>query len=130
MARHRSTGPSPYEARYGFARAIRVGDQVFLAGTAPIGPDGATVAPGDPAAQMRRCLEIARQALEPLGASLQDVVRSRMLIADRADADAIGAVHAEAFAATRPVATMVTTGLLNPDWLVELELDAIIAGDR
>lgn len=116
---------SPFEAEFGFCRALRVGEQVFVAGTAPIWPDG-TVDP-DPAAQMRRCVEIVRTALAELGATMADVVRTRMFVVDRADVPAIGAAHGEAFGDDPPVATMVVVAaLIDPRWRIELEVDAVI----
>ena len=126
MARDKVSGVSPYEPIYGYSRAVRVGNQVFLAGTAAVGDDGNTVGIGDAAAQMRRCLEIAERAFAPLGASLSDVVRTRVFITDVANADAVGRVHGEIFGETCPASTMVTAGMLNPEWLLELELDAIV----
>ena len=126
VARDKVSGVSPYEPIYGYSRALRVGNQVFLAGTAAVGDDGKTVGIGDPAAQMRRCLEIAEAAFAKLGATLDDVVRTRIFITDLAHADAVGRVHGEVFAETRPASTMVTAELLNPEWLLELELDAIV----
>ena len=128
MARDKVSGVSPFEPLYGYSRALRVGNQVFLAGTAAVGDDGNTVGIGDPTAQMRRCLEIAEKAFAQLGASLDDVVRTRVFITDIANADAIGRVHGEVFGEIRPASTMVTAGMLNPEWLLELELDAVIDG--
>lgn len=117
---------SPFEEEFGFCRALRVGTRVFVAGTAPIWPDG-SVDP-DPAVQMRRCLEIAQTALAEVGATLTDVVRTRMFIVDASDAGAIGAVHGEFFAGSPPVATMVVVAaLLDPRWRVEVEVDALVA---
>lgn len=116
---------SPFEKQFGFCRALRVGDQVFVAGTAPVWPDG-SVDP-DAGAQMRRCLEIVRDALAGLDTSIEDVVRTRMFVVDPADAAAVGAVHAEAFAAQPPVATMVVVAsLLDPRWRVEIEVDVVV----
>jgi enamine deaminase RidA (YjgF/YER057c/UK114 family) len=115
---------SPFEPQFGFCRALRTDNRVFVAGTAPIWPDG-SVDP-DPAAQTRRCLEIVGAALAELDASIDDVVRTRMFLADRADAAAVGAVHAEFFAAQPPVATMVVATLLDPRWRVEIEADAVV----
>lgn len=126
MARDKVSGVSPFEPIYGYSRALRVGNQVFLAGTAAVGDDGKTVGIGDAAAQMRRCLEIAEKSFAQVGASLDDVVRTRIFITDIANADAIGRVHGEVFGQTRPASTMVTAGMLNPEWLLELELDAIV----
>lgn len=121
--RHARSG-SPYESRYGFSRAVRVGARIDVAGTAPIWPDGRC----DPSAavQARRAFEIALEALAELGGRAADVVRTRMYITDGNDADAIGAVHGELFAEARPAATMVVVaGLLDPRWKVEVELEAL-----
>ena len=116
---------SPFEARFGFCRALRIGDRVFVAGTAPIWPDG-TVDP-DPATQTRRCLEIVRASLAEVGATIDDVVRTRMFLVDASDADAVGVVHSEVFGVHRPVATMVVVAaLLDPRWRIELEVDAVV----
>ena len=82
--------------------------------------------PPDPAAQARRCVEIVRSALAELGTDLDDVVRTRVFLTDAADADAVSAVHGEAFGAARPAATMVVVaGLLDPRWRVEIEAEAV-----
>lgn len=125
--RRRAVSGSPYEAEYGFSRAVRVGGQVFVSGTAPIPPPGEDVAEGA-AAQMLRCGEIALAALAAVGASREDVVRTRVFIVDPADAAVIGAVHAEIFGAASPAATMVVVaGLLDPAWRVEIEVDAVLS---
>ncbi len=122
-----STG-STYEALFGFCRAIRVGNVVTIAGTAPIGPDGKTVGMGDPAVQARRCFEICGEALHKLDASLTDVVRTRMLLTRMDDWEVVGKVHGEVFGKIRPVSTMVQVAqLIDPDWLVEIEADAIVS---
>ncbi len=122
-----STG-SPYEPLFGFCRAIRVGNFVAIAGTAPIGPDGKTVGVGNPAAQARRCFEICEEALHKLDASLTDVVRTRMLLTRMADWEVVGKVHGEVFREIRPVSTMVQVAkLIDPDWLVEIEAEAIVS---
>ena len=124
--RRRAASASPYEERYAFARAVRVGDRVIVAGTAPIWPDGSC--DPDPSAQMRRCCEIAVAALEDLGATAAQVVRTRMFVTDATIADAVGAVHGSYFADARPAATMVVVaGLLDPRWLVEIEIEAVVA---
>jgi len=116
---------SPYEDRYSFSRALRVGDRILVAGTAPIEDDGSC---GEGAgAQTRRCLQIIDHALREVGASLQHVVRTRMFITDAADADEIGAVHGEMLREARPTATMVVVaGLLDPRWKVEIEAEALL----
>lgn len=126
--RKRILSGSPYEALFGFCRAIRVGDFVAIAGTAPIGPDGRTVGVGDPAAQARRCFEICEEALHKLGASLTDVVRTRMLLTRMDDWEVVGKVHGEVFGDVHPVSTMVQVAkLIDPDWLIEIEVEAIVS---
>ena len=128
MRGERFHGVSPYEARYGFARAVRVGDVIHVAGTAPVPAPGHELETGA-GPQMHRCAEIAREAIEGLGGHIDDVVRTRMFIVDPADADDIGAAHAEAFGDAEPAATMVVVaGLLDPLWLVEIEVEAIVRG--
>ena len=125
--RRRSRSASPYETRYGFSRAIRVGERVLVAGTAPVPPEGEPLA-ATAYGQMLRCGEIAVAAMTELGAGVEDVVRTRMFITDTAVADEVGAAHAQVFGATAPAATMVVVaGLLDPGWLVELEVEAIVA---
>ena len=124
--RPRHASGSPYEDRYGFSRAMRAGDRILVAGTAPIAPDGTTLA-GDAATQARRCFAIAREAIEALGGTAADVVRTRMYLCDAADADAVGRAHAEAFSEARPAATMVVVrALLDPAWRVEIEVEAVV----
>lgn len=128
MIRQRTAGSSPYEAAYGFCRALRTGNRILVAGTGPVEADGSTT-PGDAAAQARRCFAIALDAVAALGGGVGDVVRTRMFITDAADADAIGAVHGEIFAAAPPVATMViVAGLVRTEWRVEIELEVEVAG--
>ena len=121
---------SPFEPRVGISRAVRLGPLVTVAGTAPLGPDGRTVGHGDPGLQARRCLEIIRTALEQAGASLRDVVRTRILLTRIEDWEAVAAVHGEVFRDIRPVNTiMQVTRFVDPDWLVEIEADAVVPPD-
>jgi enamine deaminase RidA (YjgF/YER057c/UK114 family) len=123
--RRRVASGSPYEPVIGFSRAIRMGDRVLVSGTAPIWADG-SVDP-DPAAQMRRCLEIVAAALDEAGAAMTDVVRTRTYLVDAADGEAVGGVHGEAFGAVRPASTMiVVAALLDPRWKVEVEVEAVV----
>ncbi len=124
--RTRIASGSPFEPTIGFSRAVRVGDRVLVSGTAPVFPDGSC--PDDAAAQARRCFAIIEEALTTAGAALTDVVRTRMLLTDVADADAVGAVHGEVFRDVRPAATMVAVAaLLDPRWRVEIEAEAVVA---
>ena len=125
MERQRVSSGSPFEATIGFSRALRVGNHVFVSGTAPIWPDG-SCAP-DPATQARRCLEIVVAALTEAGAAAADVVRTRTFLADVADAGPVGAVHGEVFGDIRPASTMVAVAaFLDPRWKVEIEAEALI----
>src|SRR5215510_13467553 len=118
---------SPYEPKIGISRAVRVGSLVTVAGTAPLGPDGRTVGHGDAAAQARRCLEIIATALQSAGASLHHVVRTRILLTRIDDWQAVAAVHGEVFRDIRPVNTiMQVVRFIDPDWLVEIEADAVV----
>jgi enamine deaminase RidA (YjgF/YER057c/UK114 family) len=118
---------SPYEPKIGISRAVRAGAFVTVAGTAPLGPDGRTVGRGDAAAQARRCLEIIAAALEQAGASLHHVVRTRLLLTRIEDWEAVARVHGEFFRDIRPVNTiMQVSRFIDPDWLVEVEADAVL----
>jgi enamine deaminase RidA (YjgF/YER057c/UK114 family) len=124
--RQHARSGSPFEATIGFSRAVRVGATIAVSGTAPVWPDG-SVDP-DAAVQARRCWEIALAALEELGGSVADVVRTRQYVVDAADGEAVGGVHGEVFGEVRPASTMVVVaGLLDPRWKVEVELDAVLA---
>jgi len=109
------------------SRAVRVGSFVSVSGTAPIGVDGKTVGPGDPAAQARRCLEIIGAALEKAGGSLQHVVRTRVMLTRIDDWQGVAAVHGEFFREIRPANTIVQVArFIDPAWLVEIEADAVV----
>jgi isochorismate pyruvate lyase len=118
---------APWEKKVGYCRAVRAGNQVHVSGTAPVAPDGSTAAPGDAYAQTLRCTEIALNALRELGASAADVVRTRMYVTDISRWAEYGRAHAEAFGAAPPATSMVEVkGLIAPDMLVELEVDAVV----
>jgi enamine deaminase RidA (YjgF/YER057c/UK114 family) len=122
---------SPYEPKVGISRAVRVGDVIAISGTAPLGVDGRTVGSGDAAAQARRCLEIIAAALENAGASLKDVVRTRILLVRIEDWQAVAAVHGEVFGDIRPANTiMQVSRFIDPEWLVELEVDAVVSREH
>ncbi len=121
------TSGSPYEPRIGISRAVRAGSLVTVAGTAPLGADGRTVGKGDPGAQARRCLEIIAAALEQAGASLGHVVRTRVLLTRIEDWEEVARAHGEVFRDIRPANTIVQVSrFIDPDWLVEIEADAVI----
>jgi|ERR1043166_8846629 enamine deaminase RidA (YjgF/YER057c/UK114 family) len=121
-----STG-SPYEPIVGISRALRIGNLIAVAGTAPLGPDGKTIGVGDARAQARRCFEISLAALEQLGAGLKDVIRTRILLTRIEDWKAAAEVHGEFFRDIRPVNTiMQISRFIDPDWLIETEVDAVV----
>ena len=115
---------SPYEPTIGFSRAVRVGNQVFVSGTAPVWPDG-TVDPS-PLAQARRVWEIALGALAQAGGKPEHVVRTRQFLASKDVLDEVSQAHGEIFGEIRPASTMVIAHLLDERWVVEVELDAIL----
>jgi enamine deaminase RidA (YjgF/YER057c/UK114 family) len=119
---------SPYEGPTGFSRARRIGDIIAVAGTAPIGADGKTVAPGDPYRQAKRCLEIIGKALSDLGASLENVIRTRVYLTDANRWEPVARAHGEYFSDICPACTFVEVSrFLEEDWLVEIEADAVLA---
>jgi enamine deaminase RidA (YjgF/YER057c/UK114 family) len=110
---------------------VKVGPYISVGGTAPVGADGKTVGVGDAAAQARQCLEIIKAALVQAGSKLEDVVRTRVLLTRIEDWKAVIDVRAEYFSAVRPVDTiMQVQRFVNPEWLVEFEVDAIISDGR
>ena len=126
MTATRAFTGSPYEAQFGFARAVRVGDRILVDGTGPVEDDGSTTR-GDAAAQAERCCLLICRALAELGAGPEHVTRTRMLLTDPADQDAVGAVHARFFGAAQPAATMAGVAwLCRPEWKVEIEAEAAV----
>jgi enamine deaminase RidA (YjgF/YER057c/UK114 family) len=127
MDRRRISSGSPYEPIVGFSRAVVVGDRVFVAGTAPVMPGGADP-PTDPYGQTKRCLDIVAGALAEAGSSLADVVRTRVYLVHASHFDGFAKAHGEAFSEIRPAnTTVVIAELLDPRWLVEIEVEAVKA---
>lgn len=127
MERRYARSGSPYEATIGFSRAVRDDRLVHVSGTAPVWPDGSC--DPDVEVQARRCLEIVHQALAEVGARPEDVIRTRIYLTDRDDAEAVGRAHRAMFGDIHPAATMVVVaGLLDERWKVEIEADAILPG--
>ena len=115
----------PWEARYGYSRAVAAGDTCHVAGTTDAGPDGRSQHPGDPAGQARAVFGIIGAALEEAGFSLADVVRTRMFVTHRSSIEAVAAVHGEVFRDIRPASTVVVVSeLIDRTLLVEIEADA------
>jgi len=118
---------SPFAEAAGYSRVVRVGQHAFVAGTAPIMPDDADPPP-DPYGQTHRCLEIALEALAQAGGSAADVVRTRIMLTRAEDFPEIARAHGEVFESVRPVNTSyVVAALLDPRWLLEIELEAVVA---
>jgi len=116
-----------WEERVGYCRAIRAGNQIFVTGTAPVAEGGTVHAPGDGYAQARRCFEIIAEALAKLGASMQDVVRTRMFVTDISRWEEYGRAHHEFLGASPPATSMVEVkSLIDPDMLIEIEVDAVV----
>jgi enamine deaminase RidA (YjgF/YER057c/UK114 family) len=124
----RAFSGAPWESKVGYCRAVRGGSHVWVTGTAAVADDGTVFAPGDAYAQTRRCLEIIERALGEVGASITDVVRTRMFVTDISRWEEIGHAHGEVFAAHPPATTMVEVkALIDPEMLVEIEADAFVA---
>jgi enamine deaminase RidA (YjgF/YER057c/UK114 family) len=128
MTRKNIGSGTPWESTIGYSRAVRIDNHVWVAGTTATDERGEVVGAGDAAAQTRFILEKMASALAEVGASLHDVVRTRMFVTDIAEWEAIGHVHGEFFRAVRPAATMVEVArLIDPAHLIEMEMDAYIA---
>jgi enamine deaminase RidA (YjgF/YER057c/UK114 family) len=125
VERRRISSGSPYEPVFGFSRALVAGRHVYVSGTAPVMPDGGDP-PDDAYEQARRCLEIIVGALADAGASVDDVVRTRVYVTRSDVWEEVARAHAEVFGETRPAATAVVTELLDPRWLVEIEAEAVL----
>jgi enamine deaminase RidA (YjgF/YER057c/UK114 family) len=114
-----------WEEMAGYCRALRVGDVIYVSGTTATGPQG-LVGEGDPAAQARYALEKIETAIRQLGGSLEDVVRTRVFVSDIAHWEPVARVHGERFGAIRPANTLVEARLVGPEYLVEIEAEAIV----
>lgn len=118
----------PFEERYGYSRVVRAGAHVWVSGCTSIGEDGVVLMPGDAAGQLGVALETLQAALESAGASLADVVRTRMYVIDISQSESIGRAHGEVFGDIRPATAMIeVSGFVDPRMLVEVEADAFVA---
>jgi enamine deaminase RidA (YjgF/YER057c/UK114 family) len=126
MERQLVSSGSPFEPIVGYSRAVRVDERVFVAGCAPIMPDGSDPPP-DAYGQTKRCLEIVAAALEEAGGSLRDVVRTRVYLTTPEAFDGMARAHAEAFSDVRPANTTVVVALIDPRWLLEIEVEAVLS---
>ena len=129
--RQRVSSGSPLEPEIGFSRAVRVGDTISVSGTAPISANGGTAGPGSVYRQTRRCLQIIEDALSECGATLDDVVRTRVMLTDITTWKDAARAHGEVFSEIRPACTFVEVSrFIDSEWLVELEADAVVHPTR
>lgn len=125
ISRRAFTG-SPYEAKFGFARAVRERDRIIVSGTGPVEDDGSSTS-GGAAAQAERCFTLIVKAVEELGGTQSDIVRTRMFLTDFDDQETVGEVHARFFGELKPAAIMVGCAwLCRKEWKVEIEAEAIV----
>jgi enamine deaminase RidA (YjgF/YER057c/UK114 family) len=129
LRRNISSG-SPFETDIGFSRAVRIGNVIAVSGTAPIAADGSTAFPGDVYGQTRRCFEIAVGSVEKAGGTIQDVIRTRVMLKDIRRWQEAARAHGDFFAQVRPACTFFEiSGFINPDWLVEVEMDCVASAE-
>ena len=121
MTRKNIPGTSPFEPIIGFSRAVRLGNHVYVSGTAPVAAEDAS-----PAEQTRAALAIIKTVLEKAGATFDHVYHTRMFLAHAEDWEEIGRAHGEVFGKVLPASTMIVAALLNPKWRVEIEAEAYI----
>ncbi len=130
MQRRLITSGTPWEAMAGYSRAVLVGDRVFVSGTTASDASGMVQHPGDPAGQTRYIIRKIEAALAEAGASLADVVRTRVFVRDIADWEPVARAHGELFGAIRPANTLVRAEMISPEMLVEIEAEAIVGASR
>jgi enamine deaminase RidA (YjgF/YER057c/UK114 family) len=126
MAKIQVSSESPYVNTIGYSRAVRTDNIIAVSGTAPLAPDGTTAYQGDAYAQTRRCLEIVKEAITEAGGSLEDVIRTRIMLKDISFWQEVARAHGEFFSRIKPACTFVEVkGFVRDDWLVEIEADCV-----
>lgn len=126
----RISSGAPWESKAGYCRAVRAGNVIAVSGSAAVGADGGIVGEGDMYAQTQRCIEIIDEVLRKAGASLTDVIRTRMFVTDIGQWEAVAQAHKEAFGEAPPATSMVEVSqLIDPRMLVEIEADAVTTTD-
>jgi enamine deaminase RidA (YjgF/YER057c/UK114 family) len=127
MKRKNITYNQPLEKQIGFSRAVRIDNIIAVSGTAPIAIDGSVHSPGNVYGQATRCLEIIKDVIERAGGHLENVIRTRVLLTDISTWKEAARAHGDFFSNIQPVTTFVeVSGLINPEWLVEIEADAVV----
>jgi enamine deaminase RidA (YjgF/YER057c/UK114 family) len=128
MTKKKISSGSPWEKPIGFSRAVRIGHTISVSGTAAIAPDGSTACPGDVYGQTKYCIEIMKSAIEEAGGSLEDVVRTRIMLKDISRWEEAAKAHGEYFSEIRPACTFVgIKDFVREDWLVETEADCVVS---